>query len=38
MTEVQGGDDLPEEPPRLLRRESALLHEVIEQLAARDVF
>ncbi len=37
MAEVQGGDDLPEEPPCLLGRKAALLHQVVEQLAAGDV-
>lgn len=38
MAEVQGGDDLPEEPPGLLRSQPALLHQVVEQLAPAHVF
>lgn len=34
VAEIQGGDDLPEELARLLRRQSTLLHQVIEELSA----
>ena len=37
MAKVEGGDDLSEEPPRLLRGQPALLDEVVEQLAPRHV-
>ena len=38
VTEVESGENLPEEPPRLFRREAPFLHEVVEQFAARDDF
>lgn len=34
MTKIQGGDDLPEEFASLLRRQSALFHQIIEELPA----
>jgi len=34
VTEIQGGDDLPEELARLLGRQATLLHQVVEELAA----
>lgn len=34
VAEVQGRDDLPEELARLLGREAALLHQIVEELAA----
>ena len=37
MAKVEGGDDLSEEPPRLLRGQPALLDEVVEQLTPRHV-
>ena len=37
VAEVEGRDDLAEEAARLLGREAALLHEVVEQLAAGHV-
>ena len=37
VAEVECGDDLAEEAARLLGREAALLHQVVEQLAARHV-
>lgn len=38
VTEVKGGNDLPEEPPGLLGGETALLDQVVEELAPGDVF
>ena len=38
MTEVKGGDDLPKEPPRLLRSKPSFLHEVVKEFSARHVF
>ena len=37
VAEVQRRDDLPEKAARLLRRQPALLHQVVERLAARHV-
>lgn len=37
MTEVQRRDDLPKEFARLLGRQAALLHQIVEQLAAGHV-
>ena len=37
VAEIEGGDDLPEEPPCLLRGEATLLDQVVEQLAPGDV-
>lgn len=37
VTEIQRGDDLPEELPRLLWRKAALLHQIIEQLTTGNV-
>ena len=37
VAEVEGGDDLAEEAARLLGREAALLHQVVEQLPAGHV-
>lgn len=38
MTEIEGRDDLPEEPSSFLGREATLLNQIVEQFAARDVF
>ena len=38
MAKVQSGNDLPEESPRLLGREPALLDKVVEELTTGDVF
>ena len=37
MTEVEGGDDLSEEPSGFFGRESALLDEIVEEFAAGNV-
>lgn len=37
VTEIQRGDNLPEELPRLLGRESSLFHEIVEQLTTGNV-
>lgn len=37
VAEIQRGDDLPKELPCLLWRESALFHQIVEQLAAGNV-
>lgn len=37
VAKVEGGDDLSEEPPRLLGGQPALFDEVVEQLAPRHV-
>ena len=37
VTEVEGGDDLSEEPSGFFGRESALLDEIVEEFAAGNV-
>ena len=38
MAEVQSGDNLPKKASGFLRREAALLHQVVEKLSSRNVF
>ena len=38
MTKVDGRDDLFEEPQRLAGRESPFAHQVVKELATRNVF
>ena len=38
MAEVQSGDNLPKKASGFLRREAALLHQIVEKLSSRNVF